>query len=680
MKLLLTNVVWDNTYKETRYFESVNVRNEWFGLPDSLDDRPNVNFNVRGDLLASCVINIGGSNLVRMNYNYLIVHDKTNSEYLFYFINSCDYLNGGQIQYNLELDVITTYLPTISALPSHMYSAHIDRFKKSTNQVIYFDTSYQSKIWLEDIPNLAKRLTKKIEIQWKYTGVEDIDEWLNNNIQAWVYVFISKGKYIRIDESTLGEVPHDLEQYRLRFDNGILYATNDYNIRSEYRTLVVPIYKSSNKIGVKNSYSYEDEINNDFSHTYYFDVSGLDAFKKLNNDDSYVYSYVISHIPPISSLKYLIDVNGYTINNDLIFNFNETQHIISSTFPNTYYTMFVPTAIIATENVINYFDVAPCFTGGVISLDPISSKPIYLNTLGYVTSFVKDLVRGYDYGSFLPEPKLSKMNAKEMQLTSSFGNNFTFDGLKLLNNDSSITFNLYEPITPGSNASLVRPVFTDEDDGVYQTVYNNEIIGLLTNYDSTLPFAVNKLADYLANNKNFFMQRELAIGTSFGQGMAQAMGNLPFRFGKWTSTMGGISATLGAYQGIRNMDLTVDNMRNAPSTYQDTASNILLDLSILTDFGYYVEVWDALDIDKKIYLDNINHFGYVLNIEDDMTKYFHTRKYFNYVRGDIHSISNNLSNVVKNKIKAIFNNGIRLFHRDNFEDPVTQNYELWLEE
>lgn len=644
MKLLLTNVVWDNTYKETRYFSNVNVRNGWFGLPDSLDDRQ-VNFNVGGDLLASCVINIDGSNLVRLNYNYLVVEDTANNDYLFYFINSCKYLNAKQIQYNLELDVITQYLPTIEQLPSHLFTAHVDRFKTPipNEQLVYFDTSYQSKIWLEDIPNLAKRLKKKIPIKWEYIPyAPTINNWLNENILCWVYVFLTTKEYTINNQTT----------QRIRGFDYALTSNRDSKINPYLSCVAVPVMKTNSSVylninNTTTSTTKSGEVN----------VNSLYALLDRNNGNAHVHSYVISMQPPNrnnSNFVYSLSENDLEITtnvDDIDINTGNTLGLLIE----EYYGL----------PIIRNFN-----------LEPIRSYPVYTNELTYTTSFDKDFFKGFNFDDFIAEPKLSKMNVKEIQITSSFGNNFTLDGLKLLNDKQSIRFELYEPITPGTNASLVRPIFTDTNDGVYQTAYNNEIIGLLTNYDSTLPFATSYIDQFLASNKNFFMQKLLDIGITYGTGLVHGVAQM-----NSISTPVNVGTSIADYvrRGV-DLQLTLDNMRNAPSTYRDSASNILLDLSILTDFGYYLEIWDALDIDKKIYLDNINHYGYVLNIEDDMTKYFHTRKIFNYVRGEIHSISNNLSNVVKNKIKYVFNNGIRLFHRDDFNDPYTQNYELSLED
>lgn len=689
MKLLLTNVVWDNTYKETRFFSNVTVRNEWFGLPDSLDDRPNVNFNVRGDLLASCVINIGGSNLVRMNYNYLVVHDKTNNEYLFYFINSCNYLNGGQIQYNLELDVLTTYLPTISALPTFINKAHVDRFIKTTidgNTVAQYNFNSENAIWLDDITYLAKRLVHKEPIRWRYTrnvayNSDEIDEWLNDNVKYWLYIFISKNTYDR------GKGIYDTNAVPEYTPAGVLYGSSTGRLNSPYGIFAIPIYRynaKSMRISLSN-YSTDNGI--------IMDLLNIDAFERwqeLNNDNAYIYSYSLNLMPPIeifSSYEWTVNDDG-----DLVTVKQFTAEDETSTWNPILYIGYTGTS---GSNKRGYYIIAPNF----IETDPIESFSINLTDY-YLNTFDISQLKQANNNNLYIEPKLKKMQCTELQLSSSFADAFVFDGLKLLGSATEISFMLYAPVILGVGTYFVRPNFTDN--GLYNEAYNEAIVGLVTTFDTTLPFAVSQIDTFLANNKNFFMQKIIGLGGSlvsgaisnatnfigslgeaFGGGLNNNVGRLVGGAISSHAHYLGSSANLGIETLVNGVNtyLTVDNMRNAPDTYKGTTSATILNTSILPEgIAYYIQIWDALDIDKKAILSHINKYGYSLGIEGNLCDYFHTRKYFNYVRGDIHSISNNLSNVVKNKIKSIFSNGIRLFHRDNFEDPVTQNYELSLED
>ena len=70
-------------------------------------------------------------------------------------------------------------------------------------------------------------------------------------------------------------------------------------------------------------------------------------------------------------------------------------------------------------------------------------------------------------------------------------------------------------------------------------------------------------------------------------------------------------------------------------------------------------------------------FGFSLNIIDNINNYF-IRKYFNYIEANIEVIDAPISIDEKNRIRNLFDKGIRFWNSDNIQYTL-ENYEGWLD-
>ena len=85
---MLTNVKFNNSYKNVPYFVSEQDRNE--KLIVNQFNNLNYNFNFGGMLTTSCVVNSYNDE------NYMIV--KHGNKLYFYFVTNCDYISVNQFK------------------------------------------------------------------------------------------------------------------------------------------------------------------------------------------------------------------------------------------------------------------------------------------------------------------------------------------------------------------------------------------------------------------------------------------------------------------------------------------------------------------------------------------------------------------------------------------------------
>ena len=128
-----------------------------------------------------------------------------------------------------------------------------------------------------------------------------------------------------------------------------------------------------------------------------------------------------------------------------------------------------------------------------------------------------------------------------------------------------------------------------------------------------------------------------------------------------------------------NSNLTLDNMKNAPEMLENSNGNALFNCGI-NHIGLYIELYEALETELNIANDFMYDYGYTYNQIDNIKNVDNIRVYFNYVKADVENITGiNLSNTIKNKIREIFRNGIRLWNNTSeIFKYDKENYERWL--
>ena len=129
----------------------------------------------------------------------------------------------------------------------------------------------------------------------------------------------------------------------------------------------------------------------------------------------------------------------------------------------------------------------------------------------------------------------------------------------------------------------------------------------------------------------------------------------------------------------KQLALTEDNMKNAPSSIQGARGNIIMN-AMQTSLGIYIEEFDILEAEKDIINDSMNLFGFIYNQIDNIKSLCNIRKYHNYIQAELDSIYGvSISNAARTDLKQRFGNGVRFWNSDCIQYDL-ENYEKWLEE
>lgn len=637
MKYITRNVKFDNSYSNAILFNSLQDRLDYFNIPSDYSsiNSPEINFNF-GNLLNTTLVlrdNNAYGVLSLLNYNYIILIeevDETPYKYLFYFINEIKYDTSFQATLTLELDVLNTFsLYDLEFSPCIIHRTHLDRYiwNKASSLEVYQGSLNLNDydIYNEELTSYSKVLTKRSHLKVNWTGNEDIDEWLNNYVAYWVYCFVDKSHNYK-----------ELNSYQTSTDSGsmIIDMASIIDPNREYGCFCYPMTKNGGKIRFKNGFT---------STTEYVEINyhGEQGFRDLNNDTSYYYSKKFSIVPPhIEWLK-----NGSINENTLTLTYFTT--VSTWTYYNSHLSCGVITHI--SENVTDYEteNYETEFNNYIIVTSPLK----YYRDMGL-------------------EPKLYSNLIKEINICYQ-GNTFTYDPLKIGSNIFNFKYN--EVLSPEITKIYYR---LSGNNNLYINETSNNYLGLVASVDNSLPYANDQYAEYLANNKNYWLQTAMKVGSNVIQGKLQTIAS-----GNSSAT---VSSLIGGAASLVNAGLKADNMRNAPDSLTNANGSYLFSIST-NNYDLVVEEYEALEDDKQKAYDYLYRYGYMFEKIGNIKDHIDTRYYFNYISADIENIYyyNNLSLPIRNKIKLIFKNGVRLWHyhskyADRLFDYTYENWEKTL--
>jgi hypothetical protein len=376
---------------------------------------------------------------------------------------------------------------------------------------------------------------------------------------------------------------------------------------------------------------------------------------------------------------------------------NGDLYLKSTDFPqNPSVFSFYPNNIIVTEasQILGTY----ALISGITDVDNIEDSFTY--TIDNTYTFTKSSLIGATR-NINTNPKLLSQDFTELNIVDSSGNSFTYDKQKIGQKD--ISFLYTEPIIPEITRSYLRlkaPV------GLYEDGTNENYMGLVSSIDNSLPIANTRYAEFLANNKNFYMQTAQdiskdifgiitsaassagagaalgaaagsiipGVGTAIGAGVGAGLGTLGALAGASNSLA---SNGLNFYFNTKNKFMSIDNMRNAPGSVKNANGNPIFNMYI-NDISMFVEEYDALENDKK-QLDDIMYLtGFAYDRLDNIRNYDNIRHYFNFVQANIESFNGlSISNQIRDDLKVRFANGVRFWNQDNI-DYTMENYEKWL--
>ena len=673
-KVALTNVPFDNDYRNNIRFNNRTEQENAFDIPNIFNNAISVNFNA-GNLLTPTIYHrVVDSNALNdlLSYNYCVVENaqpNATLRYLYYFIVNSAQDSNNQIKLDLEMDLIQTYYMDLTFGDSFIFKAHLNRFVYDTASRVKFDTSPESKLYVrEDIKNLAKRPVERKRLKFGFNQYdipsEDLTEVLDSMVYCWVYIYCYQkdGGY----KFWLRNTEADTISYTAttKFDIDDLQP---FAYTNPYIVFCYPIYKNTtNKIRFNNTLDSTRPVVT-------ISEDGFNKFLNENGGEVNIISIKLSILPPFIIGQYIkgsdwdIDSNGITFFKRIPSDNNSFKNLL----------FYLSDFSGDNQGLIGVYNQR---IDGISVFSQDIDMSQYASGYGVEMSFNKSEIIDSDYNEKY-NPKLLSYDFKHLSLTNDISN-YDYDILKLGTENNILSVGYSEVLNPDITRGYARIIING---GVYNLAFNNNFRGLVFSQDNSQPYSVNNLESFMSQNKNFYTQRGLDASASYMSGITNTLvgiiTNSP------SGITGGLNSIYKTTTDLINSNLTLDNMRSAPEQVKNANGTALLNLGV-NELALYLDLYSALPSEIKIAADSMNVYGFNYNQYDNIKNVDNIRKYFNYVRADVETITApiNISNKIHNKLRDIFRTGIRLWNWidgktfNNLFDYSKENYENWLEE
>lgn len=670
-QIALKSVPFDNSYKNVLRFDTRSEQEAYFETNTLFSNRPNVNFNV-GSLYATNVIYDGTEENINelLNNNYCIIKDnRPNAQLKFYYyfvtnaMQDCD----NRIKLSLELDIFQTYYIDLNFGDSIIYKAHLDRFVPNEDGTVSFDGSPTSKLFeREELRNVAKRMTKRTNVSL-YPNTE-IGNWLKQNVLGWLYIYADP----LVDFNFIG-MQNTFESVQGGRTTIVNKSIDGGKIPSNITVFAYPIYKSNKRIiftnedmvgqGISGRESSNGAVWGEWETQISTVASALKYFANLNDGYSKVYSVKFSPMSPI-------------VNYDIQFSIDNDNLNVPITLSN--------------GRIVNPFtDNTGGTSTGILTFsvhyDLNSKRHSTIACIGYQEANIESELYSinkeikFEKSSIIGSNKNIKFNPKllssdyfNLRISDQTENGFDYDLQKMNINEFKILYS--EALVPDMAKKYIR---ISNLNGVYIKETEENLTGFISTNDTSLLLPTSKFQDMLANNKNFFLQKETDVKFMGARHMINLGENVINQNYQKAVFEAGRNA-LDTAQYVINTNFAVDNLQNAPSNIQGAKGNAIFE-NMYSKNGIIVEEWDILENEKEMINDFMCLFGFTYNRVDNVKNVDNIRKFYNFVRADIETINGtNISERVHEKFRECFAKGVRFWNTDTFSYDK-ENYERWLE-
>lgn len=655
-KIALTNVPFDLDYEETIRFASRDKQYSYFGIPTIFNNLPSVNFHINDGLSAECYILDNDNLMDTLNKNYAIIQDIHNNttSYLFYFIRRTIH-DSSRKQYRLELylDVINTYYLDCTFDDCLIERAHLSRLKKYLT-AYSFDYTKDSKLFKNENLNIALNIyNKKYETLVMTALSNTINNWFYVNVDYYIYYFIRTNNFT-------AQFYKGIEDRTISFAN-IDFPSEYKGLGQPYIVLAVPHYKTD-------KYAYinvaNDSGNNALRKWQYLSIEELIRNKNLTDD---VISIKYSKVNPLSyfegNLSIVIDEDGN----------------LKIDSPNNSETANNPLTVRPTHSMFFAYERLNAVNLGAILYNPhyglkeLTLAYIKNNSIQHLYDTSLQLYSKAEIRNTYVEPK-ENIICNRIRIDNGITK---YDIDRSIYNYSFIKFFYYEAITPDITRIYIecRPntLPLDENDS---KIYNNEklFVGFNCSIDLSIPYQKEQYDTFIANNKNFYMQRDLKTQLM----LTKTVGNMVGKFPDMAGVIGaGGSGLLDTVYYAINSDYAIDNIINAPPDIYNLNGNPFL-ISGYNALNIYICEVSALNADIKTMSEYFKLYGYSYGEIDNIKNIDNIRYYYNFVKAPIrcvHLPNNYMSNIVRQKIKDIFKKGIIFYNYKAIEEKQVQPFD-----
>lgn len=727
----LTSVQFDSSYENAVRFDTRAQQEEYFKVSTLFANAKSVNFDFGNLINTTLVIKVKKAPMELMGYNYLILKDLNQNpthKYIYFFIDKVEYISGGDndsdttIRLDLTMDVLNTYMLDIAWDDGALIErASLDRWDDTDNIFAYYNLEPDSPFRLDDEgeAKCSKVLINRENLQVlssEYSSNKKAYDWINQNVQCWEYVFLDKNH--DYSYKNLYTIQNPVLSKRYFFNYNMFSKEGSVTI-PDYGLLAVPIYKDQNHKIVCHFSVDNNDIYTEVSH------DGLVAFRNLNNDASYFFIDKYGLMCPLHLKGFTCRIEG----NNLVIDGEPSDGVVA-----TGVQFFTKDYIncLQTEKYGNY-NYKGVFIGGKATPD-IPSETAKYSGKGFKNKFSRfDLLHTTSRNTRAC-PRLLSSNYSSVNIKC-VGDEVEYSWMDLSGkrdnvwDDGKFSLLYTEVIQPEITKYYVR---IKAPYGVYIEDSNYNYSGLVSTADTSIAIVNSAYAEFLANNKNYWLMsfanalgggvgglldayhpdhpietidtitRDLKakggrfrspktgrfvgmdsperplIGTGFGREVTKTITKPAWT--DWTSVAGyGIKVATG----VLNSAFTIANVKASPSNMKNSTGNGYFTY-YTTGFGLYVEAYRALDIDLDRCYQYHYMYGYKYGKFGNVNDFMNIRHYFNYIQADLQNITGktgyNIPNQVRDEIKHIFGQGVRLWNvSDKMFDYDVENYERSLE-
>lgn len=634
-KIALTSVIWTNDYQNARHFDSRASQEAYFGLPALMENLPTRNLNGGNFTRLSLIVKTGEAGIGDiMSSNYAIILDVDKGKYWYYFIVNATFDSVDQMRIELEMDVIQSYYLDMTFGESMIERAHLNRWSEELVDRFMLRKGIDSAFYTRDeIVNLPKRIKRISSCTTSpYAPGTAVSEWLQNNIYAWLYAYFDIGEYT-FDGETIN-VP-------LWYSRNLATGVRPPDISSPYIVICCPVMNNNNA----HFYIGEKELTVDAFFDFIYANKGNLYGLKLTQFSPFTRG---TRAPEIT-----VDGNNLTItsNTNLVAK-GKTKFIANVQ------RQYLGTQYLTRDYQLPQYDIVE----------------------QNITEYGADLQAN---------PKIFNSDYRELKIVYA-GGEYGFDIQKLygstIMSSDAVSFEGFEIITPE-----IAPTFISVIPVGVLPIYNGTKlgkIGYMQENDLSIPYSKNQLDVFLANNKNFFKQKEWgyinqrsqravsgfsgALSGLGGAAVSGVTGNVGGAVSQGIASILGIG--INALQSEIQIEYdkqatkyTLDNMASGVDALANSNSNAFFNLAI-NDCKILFEELEALPNDINRALEDMHENGYVYNRMGNIKDFDTIRAKWNYVKARVEIIKTpvKIPNEVRNTIKAIFAHGIRFWRVDNW--------------
>lgn len=605
------------------------------------------------------------SNLFKSDYNCLLLYNDNYKYFEVYRVTNIKFIGGKKIEVqglltNYTIDKIETdyndreYIlnrrESLNGKCGYIKRGYAYDSILNSNGTANLDgvgkTDIYKAIPYNDINILKFR--KNLKFRSVYDGSEPDDSYssiIEDNYTGWVYVYCEPNRTYTVNENEI-TVP----------SINFLTTYNEY-LKLPYGVIVMPLGSFNNTSG-----------NPSFSFT----LGGVNKVPDINNFISenapYIYSVKFSSMPPIYFEKSQFTTAspglGYSViqpDNDNNIGANKTRIKLFSTGDTT-------CCMVLYEPMIDGIETLPVL--------PYELQDIYPSGFGGVG--VTNRVSKEDFEDYNKNP-YTKAHGTIIRISDGFGGVVDYSPFELGYINDGFVFKYYEPLTPDITKIYIVPKLTASSKGLLS--YENEIgktyIGLINDVDLQIPYSVDLWKQFLANNKNFWLQnianasQNLLFGTAQGVvdlvvgGVGQSPSGITSGSKKITNAITESGTT------ALNLASTYANLKSAPDKLNKVKSNLIWLYMIQQNIKPKIEIYTASEYSLKSAFINFCEYGMNLEkyvSEDEVSKYInitdnlYDKVNYKYVEGDITLLDINawylrqqrvLERNIKNGIKLI---------------------------